>query len=473
MVSRVLKVGLACAVVLSASAGYSLFSPPADAGTAVPPTAGYTLLRDPRSEPIIGDDENGLIFAPKLAGQTGEVTALNELPIEPGSVLASAADQPDGRGPLPRAQHSHQSSCHDVIVNGGFEQGPYVGWRIASNGVIDGRTVGLADVILNDADVAREGEWFGLLGGGVNIIEQLSQKVPILLPPADRLESATLTYRAGHVTDERRNGIHDDWFGPVFVNQDNELELVPASFMTEETSKANTWYQFDFDVTEMMKQRSGWSTMRLMFHSEQNGTAKTSHFLDSVSLEVCESGSQLPTATVAPVPEQLCTGSDIEYRTTSSMPRITLCLKADRSAITKARFENLDFSCGGMRRTVGRTESTYPEGLAFVNRTFSHESRCNLEWGGTFSADFATVSGTWRGIMCNPTQQEVCRGSTTSWQAGRQRSAATATSVPWPTSGPTDSPEPVGTPLFLPRTLKFYPPVPRRAGPSRHQQPRW
>jgi hypothetical protein len=185
--------------------------------------------------------------------------------------------------PLPPGEPSPTPGCVQRVINGDFEQGPDVGWSLTTNAIEND----LARVIRQDSAAARDGEWFAVLGGGVNVRDDLQSAATLRLLPAERMESATFKLSLAIVTEERKNGTPDDFLQPMFVNPAGEQSAIRAGF-SEENIEADTWYDGTVDVTEQLTQRDGWTSARLVFASRNNATVHSFHLLDEITLEVCE-----------------------------------------------------------------------------------------------------------------------------------------------------------------------------------------
>lgn len=220
-----------------------------------------------------------------------------EAPVAASAEAVVQEETPEGATPLPSPTptiDSEKYDCNDILINGDFEQGPNVGWSLNSNAVDENENPITTDAVIIQNEAAYQGDWFAFLGRGLNIVMQLYQSDEVPLYDEAKLYSATLTYWTGILTEEVPDGEHNDQFASFFLNQawDPEdpiqnIEQVPNSGISEETVPAGRWIEFSFDVTDMMKKREGWDTMRLMFMSLQNDSAITRNFLDETSLVVC------------------------------------------------------------------------------------------------------------------------------------------------------------------------------------------
>lgn len=290
---------MVCGFCLAARAPMARADSPGDpSGAALPEIdlAGPTALEiDGGNELVVPGPS-----VPSLVGARGE----NEMGSQAGLVSLTGVTK---RGPIgiealgeTSVQRAlGQSGCAEAMVNGGFELGSNVGWKLDSNGVDpDTRDpIGVGDVVVHDATVdglvAVEGDWVAFMGRGTGIWMTLWQETPVPTVASSRLRSATLTYYVGMISDEYANGTSDDWLGPIFVDQDNEYVFVPKSVVSEEVSglEFGYYYELEFDVTDLVRRRSGWDSFRVGFRTEQDDALTSIFLVDGVRLEICESGA--------------------------------------------------------------------------------------------------------------------------------------------------------------------------------------
>lgn len=194
--------------------------------------------------------------------------------------------------------------CQQVIENGDFERGPSVGWTLQTNA----EQTDISRVIVKATDVdprfrAAGGDWLALLGGGANVSDEII--TPLMdLPEASAVISATFNFSFGIITEEQKNGNHDDQLRVWLVNEDNQRIQVPRSSFTEELIDPNSWYELTdpVDITPLITQREGWTKARLMFESLNSPTLRSIHMLDEIELVVC-TNSQAAPETQRPAPD--------------------------------------------------------------------------------------------------------------------------------------------------------------------------
>lgn len=179
--------------------------------------------------------------------------------------------------------------CKQAFENGDFERGPSVGWTLQTNA----NQTDISRVIRRAPDVspgfvAAGGEWLALLGGGVDVRDLII--TPLWeLPEASTIISATLDFSFGIITEEQKDGTHDDTMTFWFVNQDNQRIQIPRSGMSEEVIDPNQWYNLadPLDVSQFITQREGWSQARFLVESGNSAAASSIHLLDEIKLEIC------------------------------------------------------------------------------------------------------------------------------------------------------------------------------------------
>lgn len=183
-------------------------------------------------------------------------------------------------------------ACAPPIENGDFERGSSVGWFLRTNAT----DTNISRVIVRASDIgpnvrAAGGDWMAIMGGGVDVVDQLG--TPLFeLPDASDVVSATLDFKMGIATEQSADGTSDDTFAPFFINQDNTSVQVPRSGISEENVPANLigqWLELEapIDVTQLIIKRDGWSQARLLFQSRNSADRPSVHFLDEVELVIC------------------------------------------------------------------------------------------------------------------------------------------------------------------------------------------
>jgi hypothetical protein len=238
---------------------------------------------------LVGD------FAPPPAPQTpGPATDTAEPGTTPTEVVGPTETPPPGPGDV---------TCRDWVVNGGFEQGPNVGWSFESNAQKpDGTPLVASDVILKYVDFAGQllpppggGEWVAFMGSGANIDMRLYQTEPVALPAPEQVVSATLTFDIGILTQETPDGQDNDFFGIYVIDQSDKAEAVAAVTEESDLITLGSWNELSLtDFQRYVTLREGWETMRLMFRSWQDDANMSQHALDSVRLNVCTVDTPLP-----------------------------------------------------------------------------------------------------------------------------------------------------------------------------------
>lgn len=194
--------------------------------------------------------------------------------------------------------------CEPPIENGDFERGPSVGWFLRTNAT----DTNISRVIVRAADIgpnvrAAGGDWMAIMGGGVDVVDQLG--TPLFeLPDASDVVSATLDFKAAILTEQSADGTSDDTFAPFFINQDNASVQVPRSGISEENVPANLigqWLELQapIDVTQLIIRRDGWSQARLLFQSRNSADRPSVHFVDEVELVICLKGGVVRRITLA------------------------------------------------------------------------------------------------------------------------------------------------------------------------------
>lgn len=184
--------------------------------------------------------------------------------------------------------------CVQVIENGNFEQGPAVAWSLATNVQPPNNTT--SRVIRKASDLqlmAAGGEWLANMGGQVNVQDQLVS-APFDFPEASQIVSATLDFSFGIITDETKDGSHDDTMVAALVSEGGGSVLtIPRSGISEEIIDSNSWYSLSqpLDVTELVTARPGWTGAQLLFESRNDAEASSYHILDEVRLSLCARGT--------------------------------------------------------------------------------------------------------------------------------------------------------------------------------------
>jgi hypothetical protein len=277
-------------------------------GTTEPPTEPPTATTP--GSPTATDEPQGdwWIYLPIALKNASPGAGVPETP-GPEPTNSSLPPSPEPPSPEPTDVPSATpqptalpAGCREMLVNGGFEQGPSVGWTLESNAQKpDGTPLGVADVILNNAAFpsvspppAVEGEWFAFLGRGQNINMALYQTNPAALIEPQRVLTATLRYYLAFISDEVRDGTDDDVFGVFAMNESDEKVQVGYGISEESQDIVPSMiYEITADMTEAVKRRAGWDTMRLLFVSQQNDVRVSSQLLDGTSVVVCESTTPL------------------------------------------------------------------------------------------------------------------------------------------------------------------------------------
>ena len=191
-----------------------------------------------------------------------------------------------GGPPLP-------GGCSTVIENADFERGSAVGWTLATNA---NKTI--SDVIQRGADLALNaagGDWLAVMGRGANVRDQLIS-VPFDFPEPAQMISATLNFSFGLVTQETKNGNHDDTMIAALVPRDGgQASTIPGTGISEELIDADSWYSLSqpIDMTQLLTARAGWSGAQLLFQSQNSADAPTAHILDEIELVLCVSDAPL------------------------------------------------------------------------------------------------------------------------------------------------------------------------------------
>ncbi len=195
--------------------------------------------------------------------------------------------EPTQEGPPPtNTPGPTPEGCSEQLQNGGFEDGPAV-WQLATTAQETelSRVIRLASTVgINPIG----GEWVAVLGGGLAVEDQLSQpSSPTGLVDPARLDTATLHFYLGYVTEEVHDGVNDDGFFPIFVSQGGVTEQPPGTGWSEEHFDPNSWYEITVPVTAQMTRREGWDSSRILFISRNDHEAPTFMLMDEVSLTVC------------------------------------------------------------------------------------------------------------------------------------------------------------------------------------------
>jgi hypothetical protein len=209
-------------------------------------------------------------------------------PPEPTPVPSVEPTQDPGPGDI---------ECEDIVINGGFEDGPDVGWALQSNAMKPDETpLELADVILEYASFGDQlvpppngGDWLAFMGDILGVDMWLHQSEPVDMLPVDQVVSATLVINLGLLTDEVPDGEDTDLFGIYVMNQDDDAELVVEYSEESGDIQPGAWNEVTVPGFELLlTEREDWETVRLAFRSTQDDEFVTQHALDNVTLEVCQ-----------------------------------------------------------------------------------------------------------------------------------------------------------------------------------------
>jgi hypothetical protein len=194
-------------------------------------------------------------------------------------------------------------TCREVIVNGDFEQGPQVGWKLASN-LIDSDTgdpIAIDEIILhNDAwpttDPVYQGDWMAWYPAVVGSQVLLYQYQPLAGFEPSRIVSSTLGWALGIGSLETPDGEHDDTFKVVLVDEqpDGSVQYLNVSTpLSEETQDNQTWREYQLQMPDSFWQTVAAGEYHLGFLMENDDVAgtETAYGHDVTSFEVCESRS--------------------------------------------------------------------------------------------------------------------------------------------------------------------------------------
>ena len=237
-----------------------------------------------------------------LPAAVSEIAVISQEP-PPGKTARPPSPTPWPTGqpsptPTPKATGGPPlpGGCSTVIENADFERGSAVGWTLATNA---NKTI--SDVIARGADLglnAAGGDWLAIMGRGANVRDQLIS-VPFDFPEAGQMISATLNFSFGLVTQETRNGNHDDTLIAALVPRDGgQASTIPGTGISEELIDADSWYSLStpIDMTQLLTARAGWSGAQLLFQSQNSADAPSAHILDEIELVLCVADAPLATS---------------------------------------------------------------------------------------------------------------------------------------------------------------------------------
>lgn len=257
------------------------------------PSAPTAAAATPTSAPSATPSPIVLLTdAPPTDTSTPDVTSSptpgvlsTEPPTEQPTPTATALPSPTSDGRV----------CRELMSNGDFEKGP-TEWDLVSG--FRART--LSQIIRkpesNTVPRPTWGAYFASLGGGdSDVTETLTHPGRPLRAwttiDTSRLISASLSMDFTMLTDETPNRRDDDTLQPVFVSSEGLEEAVSNAIMSEETvPKANppVWKHFVWDVSRYVVVRPGWDKFQLRMKSKMSATIPTWHYMDEISLIVCE-----------------------------------------------------------------------------------------------------------------------------------------------------------------------------------------
>lgn len=248
-----------------------------------PPTATLTPFTFPTAVPASPTPTIEATMAATLSPTPGVLSTERPTPTATSSPAPTATPTSDGR------------VCRELMSNGDFEKGP-TEWDLTSG--FRART--LSQIIRkpepNTVPRPTWGEYFASLGGGEgDVVETLTHPGRPLRAwttiDATRLMSASLSMDFTMLTQETPNRRNDDTLQPVFVSSDGFEDPVANAIMSEETvPNANppVWKHFVWDVSSYVVVRPGWDKFQLRMKSKMSTTIPTWHYMDEISLIVCE-----------------------------------------------------------------------------------------------------------------------------------------------------------------------------------------
>ncbi|MBK6768342.1 MAG: hypothetical protein IPG72_04815 [Ardenticatenales bacterium] len=258
------------------------------AATAHPATAAPTATRT-AAAPTASPTE-----PPPTATPTLDVT----LTPTPGIFSTDEPTQtPPPTATLTPVPTSDGRVCRELTTNGDFEKGPNE-WDLQSG--FRART--LSQIIRkaepNTIPRPTWGEYFAALGGGSQgVVETITHPGrPLRLwttIQSSRLISASLSFDFTMLTEEVPNRRDDDTLQPIFLSQDGVEEAVKDAVASEESvplAPVATWKRFGYDVTRHVVVRPGWERFQLQIKSRMSENVPTWHYIDEISLIVCEKG---------------------------------------------------------------------------------------------------------------------------------------------------------------------------------------
>lgn len=233
-------------------------------------------------------------------------------------------------------------TCREMLENGGFEDGPAVGWLLESDATDPrtGRRLGLRDVVLSDADIgeetAAEGEWVARLGGGPDYEMWLIGRRPVWMVPEDELVTATLRYAFAYDTNELPGGSPSDLFAAYLIDDaGRRAQIEGTGFSEDEGLPTRVWLEIEADVTELFVSTVPDAWRRVAFYSANDTYDHTTHLVDAVSLEMCvpTDATATPTATAAvPTQPTAAPTSTPTASPTAGSPRLYLPRLAGKAA---------------------------------------------------------------------------------------------------------------------------------------------
>jgi hypothetical protein len=184
--------------------------------------------------------------------------------------------------------------CNDVLVNGGFEQGPGVGWTEES-------AISLPIV---RRSLPRTGSWGAWLGGYDLALDELEHTAMLAHWPPDigrkgDLLTAELSFswRIHSAEDENRPA---DLMTVTLSNPDGvDVEDVVA---LSSANQRRIWHTYRTDVTRSLQRVGNRTRSRLAFSAVTDESSYTSWYIDDVKLRVCVRGLDVGLPTPTPPP---------------------------------------------------------------------------------------------------------------------------------------------------------------------------
>ncbi len=181
----------------------------------------------------------------------------------------------------PTATATSNLTCTDLIPNGGFQDGGQF-WEYYLNGqkeVISG-AVGRWE---GHPIRPKVGENMGHLGGYVNVLQEL-RNTRLSGTDTSRLQSVTLSYYVGLITDEQPNGSPNDEIEASLEVDDTEYRIEGTKHSEETLREEGKWYIVSVDVTQLFK-RSGRKEFIIRGrHDEDRGTR---FYVDAFEIIAC------------------------------------------------------------------------------------------------------------------------------------------------------------------------------------------